>query len=467
MVSKPPKSDGEGQKRSFTLQELSSLLSVLSADSIQSQTFEQISTSLKHYFPNKTDNFKVGNAIVTLLRHPDLLNSQSQRVTCIFLLYDMYMPEPVLNNPFVTVFHHFLQKNDRPKLSLQENYFLSQLVTMMPKDGLYNLLIKKTPAHILHMDSTACQSVDVSQFMKSVEEHIAELTTIGRCAVPCVVAQPEQFQDSGAKTNQISVDTQRQTLEAIMATPNPCYDRALLPEMITLAPPLHVSQDNELVWLNLPSSPPHDHLPAWDVSMCVAGSSNSEARRLMAKAFTSALNLAQQQQLIAHLKKDSKVVFHVGLTPSKLPELVEHNPIIAIEVLLKLMQSNQISDYFSVLVNMEMSLHSMEVVNRLTTAVELPSEFVHLYISNCIQTCQSIKDRFMQNRLVRLFCVFLQSLIRNKVVDIKDIFIEVQAFCIEFSRIREAGALFRLLKTLEGADTSAGLQQEKTPATKW
>jgi len=147
---------------------------------------------------------------------------------------------------------------------------------------------------------------------------------------------------------------------------------------IVPAPPLLDPRDDEVMWMS-PEILPHRVL--WRETM-IEDPKSSEFRTLMAKALRNLLPQKQQQQIFDELEKDPKLVFHSGLTPQKFPDLVENNPLLAIEFLQRMVSSPQVDEYYDALVSMRMSLHSMEVVNRVTLSQELPSEYIHRYITN-------------------------------------------------------------------------------------
>ncbi|KAJ0398325.1 hypothetical protein ATCC90586_001781 [Pythium insidiosum] len=423
--------------------ELRPLLTILNEDD---KPLEQVSSSFSRTF-TKNDHFKVGCTICILLQDNLLTSSQAAST-----------------NPFLSVFLEALEKGTDPC----ETKFLVHLLSSSPSNRETSKRSAKAILTELRANSSQIPPFDLDALRKVYKEKTPAVPQFRGAAIRNVVTDSELDLQEHLNTSanvhvppnevcmlnvpcaeELTIEDMGLSLDSSSAAGAPSAGSLSLqgfePKFMRLPPPIMELDTTELIWLN------PDYCPTllWDGTMFEDSSHGMELRELMAKAFVGPLIPSQQQKVLADLEADPKLVYHCSLTPQRLPDLVENNPMIAIECLLKLMSSNQITEYLSALVNMDMSLHSMEVVNRLTTAVDLPTEFIHLYISNCISSCENIKDKYMQNRLVRLVCVFLQSLIRNKIINVQDLIIEVQAFCIEFSRIREAAGLFRLLKTLE------------------
>jgi len=443
----------------LSAKDLSSLMTLLNSDDLYTSSFDTVANKIANL--TFKDNFKVGSAIVMLLQNPDLLAKPHHHIACIYILYTLYKADHISKNPFASVLIHLLQPHQKsevegtnylvslsklPTISKEEKDFLLQLIAVPPKE-----LLKKSLKNVLTTKSNDLvpeyHQVDYSGLQVSLVEKHSQLSNVNKSSVSCIMPFPDPF------VNNVSVENAGQERQMIIEQllsqgSNSPAAQKWKPEFIRPIPPLLPHRDGEVVWIN-PALKESERELVWDKQMGENTNVALEVKRLVARAFRSSLTTTQSKQLQQELKNDPKLAYQCGFTPVKLPQLVENNPLIAIDMLLYLMESNQITDYLSVLVNMQMSLHSMEVVNRLTLIVSLPTEFIHLYISNCISTCENIKDKYMQNRLVRLVCVFLQSLIRNKIINVKDLFIEVQAFCIEFSRIREAAGLFRLLKQLD------------------
>jgi len=402
-----------------------------------------------HHLVAKCDHFKVGCAICMLLQ--DNLLTPAQRIVSFSILCDLYRNESNGTNPFLPVFLEALEKGTDPC----EKQFLVHLLCSPPSNRDFQ---RKSAKTIIAEYKAKPQQIepdvpDLATLRKLYLERTPPVPDTRGVGVRPVISDPQVPLTESAAASGVQKKSEPPalalSLEEMCLHDGPGGGSlsflSLEPEFVRPLPPMLDVGESEVIWLN----PTYAPALVWDMSLGEDTSRGAEVRELMNKAFRGPLVPSQQQQVLAELEADPKMVYHCGLSPQKLPDLVENNPMIAIECLLKLMSSSQITEYLSALVNMDMSLHSMEVVNRLTTAVDLPTEFIHLYISNCISSCENIKDKYMQNRLVRLVCVFLQSLIRNKIINVQDLFIEVQAFCIEFSRIREAAGLFRLLKTLE------------------
>ncbi|CAE7301717.1 cnot11, partial [Symbiodinium sp. CCMP2456] len=289
----------------------------------------------------------------------DQLLTQAQRLVSYYLLYDIYRNDrgterETATTPFVPLVVEMLETS----YDGVERKFLLQFLSNPPKD-LHKQTVNQFVQSCDPNDIPALPDLDMVRSMhQDGAPAVSASAALGIRPVIKEASDERYWVPSPLPPNSLGEDVEDVTgTESIELNPEELTMLSLEPCWARPVPPLLEPTVDEVFWL----TPPHLlSEPLWDYTMCADTSLGSEVKELIAKAVKTQLQPQQIQIISDGLAQDAKLVYHCGLTPKKLPELVENNPQIAIEVLLKLMGGSQISGYFNALVNMEMSLHSME-----------------------------------------------------------------------------------------------------------
>eukprot|EP00667_Euglena_gracilis_P007548 EG_transcript_7624 len=328
-------------------------------------------------------------------------------------------------------------------------FFILQCITGKMKDT----ALKKTPTEILRADMQFLESEfdKLGREPQSLRDKLKELQTafederknafggfLGKGISATFAVANEQY-----ACVEPSEDARPEVHELSPLRFEPVFDRP--------RPPALAMFENELTFLYTDG-----YFTDLSLDSQISSAQAMELRELMLKAFKSRLNVDQSNQVLALLKSDERLLYHAGLapTPERLQPLVDNNPNIAEHCLAHLVTTPHATEYLNALICLPLSLHSMELVNKLTSC-NLPPRILHQYISNIIHSTRTATDKQLQTRHVRLVCVFLQSLIRNKTMSEHDLFhdsrvgVETQEFALEFSKIKEAGNLYRLLRQVD------------------
>ena len=319
----------------------------------------------------RSDHFRVAAAMCIMLE--DDLMPASHRLTALYIIHDLYKNESAAVHPFTPFLVAMVEaaaapppEGDEPRVA--ERNLLSSLLSKGATaggGGSATDVPKMSPAELAALWKAGAAELplpDLAALRASYAERDARVPALRRAGVSPLVADPQPLEPAssadagasgvggaGAEGGGGGADagpSGASAWDGLVALEKPLGLLRLEPGLLRPPPPLLEASEDELLWL-LPHGANTFEL-LWDHSMCADNVKGAEVRDLMGRAFRGPLVPAQQQQVLSELESDAKLVYHCGLTPKRLPDLVENNPVIAIEVLLKLMSSSQITDYFSV-----------------------------------------------------------------------------------------------------------------------
>ena len=319
--------------------ELGKLMDILSERNAVSCSLEVVVGTYRTHF-SVQDRFRVGSAIITLLRHHDILSAPAQRLAALALLHNLYAYDTSAPKLFSSFFVEVLQSTvDRcytqSGKSTTERWFLSQILSPSLPKGLY----KKTPLDIINMEPQELLYDDVRAIAANLKVGQEEISAHNKVGLPPPIPDPNMAFPFRSEDPSQS----RQVVQTLLCDPEELTEQTFQPLFMRPLPPLHPCS-NEMLWLN----PSEDFgTLKWDHLMCAT----SPMKLLFSKAFKEVLTHDESQSLCSGIKDDPALFHHMGTMPQKLPLLVQKNPKVATEVLIRLGNSEKYSGCLTVLGN--------------------------------------------------------------------------------------------------------------------
>ncbi|RIA98752.1 hypothetical protein C1645_731479 [Glomus cerebriforme] len=404
---------------------------------IVDQPFENIAVEFKGLVPEQK-RFEAACALMALLEDGE--SQTNERVVALYILYNLYNVVPIHQNPFLILFLN-LYKTNLKFIETSYDLLVEFRVEALILADKGSQLADKTPVDVYQQFANGDNSLTINMEEINIAEFEYYIKQEFDVRPSSKEEYPEMHDDSRSwATIDVSEDSY---------VPPPLPE--IQPEQINIA-----SQD-------------HDRNHEQDIEQdydIITEFTEQDVPGLMDKALQRALILPEEEFILSQFKKNDKLVYQCDLSPEKLPDLVENNPRLAVEALLQLKSSPQVGKFLKTFVTIndperlqQSSMEpvtrmriSMDVLNQLTKSpisFPLPPEFLHNYLSNCVRACEENQNRNIQDRQVRLICVFIQSLINNNIIDVNRFFIEILAFCLQYSRVREAASLYKFLLDLQ------------------
>jgi len=167
-----------------------------------------------------------------------------------------------------------------------------------------------------------------------------------------------------------------------------------------------------------------------------------QCRVVLQQATDSQVSPAQEAELCTALISAPHLVLQV-LTPTALSLLVQRNKSLAAE-LLKALAGCALFPSLLTALCAESSAEAIEVVSELQTSVPVPEEAVGAFVSAHMAHAKNLGTEPLVKSFVRKLCLFIERLVRGKLLPAA-LRQEVLAFANEYSRVKEASALYRLV----------------------